>query len=277
MSYQATVFNIMISCPSDIVEEKNIIKEVIDEWNNTNSETNKKVLLPIYWKSSVSPEMYEPAQMNINKTILKNCDLLIAIFGTKVGTPTDEHPSGTIEEIEKNIEVGRPTLIYFSEKKINPLNENLSDIKKIKKFKEQYMKKGIIDSFSDENDLKGKFAKHLQITINKDEHFKISEPINYKQDKTNDNIIDDSLSDEAKELLKEASLNGNGEINIIDFEGGSLIYTNGKSFGENDGRELAKWYRGLAELEEKGLISTNDSNHKYFKLTYKGYNLADSI
>jgi len=45
MSYQATVFKVMIASPSDVAAERNVIREIITEWNNVNADARRTVLL----------------------------------------------------------------------------------------------------------------------------------------------------------------------------------------------------------------------------------------
>ncbi|MDP4027978.1 MAG: hypothetical protein Q8P42_03295 [Gallionella sp.] len=51
MSYQATVFKVMIASPSDVAAERNVIREVITEWNNLNADARRTVLLSIGWET----------------------------------------------------------------------------------------------------------------------------------------------------------------------------------------------------------------------------------
>lgn len=50
----------------------------------------------------------------INRQVLAHCDLLVGVFWTRIGTATSQHASGTVEEIEKHIASGKPTMLYFS-------------------------------------------------------------------------------------------------------------------------------------------------------------------
>ena len=43
MSYQATVFKVMIASPGDVAAERNVIREVITEWNNVNADARRTV------------------------------------------------------------------------------------------------------------------------------------------------------------------------------------------------------------------------------------------
>src|SRR3989338_799169 len=89
VTYKATVINVMIASPSDVPEEeRRIVRDVIDAWNAINAEERSLVLIPKGWESHSSPEMGERPQEVINKQILRSCDLLIAVFGTRLGSPT---------------------------------------------------------------------------------------------------------------------------------------------------------------------------------------------
>jgi len=95
MSYKATVFKVMIASPSDVASERNLIREILHEWNVINSDMRKIVLLPIAWETHSSPEMGDRPQAIINKQ-LKDCDLLVGVFWARIGTATGEYPSGTV-------------------------------------------------------------------------------------------------------------------------------------------------------------------------------------
>jgi hypothetical protein len=68
----------------------------------------------------LSPEMGDSAQSIINRTVLQECDLLVGIFWTRIGTPTEEYASGTVEEIERHIDSGKPAMLYFSSAPVMP-------------------------------------------------------------------------------------------------------------------------------------------------------------
>jgi hypothetical protein len=103
MPYNANVFKVMIASQGDVAGERTVIREVLAEWNVIHSDTRKVVLLPIGWETHTSPEMGERPQAIINKQILKDCDLLVGVFWTRIGTATGDYASGTVEEIEKHI------------------------------------------------------------------------------------------------------------------------------------------------------------------------------
>ena len=95
-------FKNIIASPSDVGAERDEIEQTIFQWNTIYSEKMSVVLLPVRWESAVIPAMSENGdpQEIINEQIVNSCDLLIGVFWTKLGTPTNAE-SGTLEEIEQ--------------------------------------------------------------------------------------------------------------------------------------------------------------------------------
>ncbi len=111
--YKARVYHIMIGAPSDIKEEVEILKNVVHKWNDLNSEKEKIVLIPKHWASSTYPTAGARPQESINKQIVDKSDLLISIFGARLGAPTGKASSGSIEEIDEHLNVGKPVMVFF--------------------------------------------------------------------------------------------------------------------------------------------------------------------
>jgi hypothetical protein len=86
---------VMIASPGDVAKARQLARDVIHEWNAVNSDDRKKVLMPIGWDTHSSPEMGDRPQAIINKQVLAGADLLIAIFWTRLGSPTGKAASGT--------------------------------------------------------------------------------------------------------------------------------------------------------------------------------------
>ena len=61
------------------------------------------MLEPVGWETHSVPELGDRPQAIINRQILRESDLLIAVFWTRIGTATGAHPSGTVEEIEEHL------------------------------------------------------------------------------------------------------------------------------------------------------------------------------
>lgn len=166
MSYKARVFRVFIASPSDVLLEREITRNVLEQWNSINSEREKIVLVPIGWETNAAPEMGRPAQDYINMDILDTCDVVIGIFWTRAGTPTRNAASGSIEEILRESPKRRITMLYFSNKPIPPSRVDTDQTLELIKFKNKVKKLSYYDVFEDEKDLESKLYRHIQVKVN---------------------------------------------------------------------------------------------------------------
>jgi fido (protein-threonine AMPylation protein) len=160
MPYNAKVIKVMIASPGDVAQERQIIKNVIHEWNAINSEDRGIVLMAVGWESHSSPSMEAAAQQVINKHILANCDLLVATFWTRVGTPANEFKSGTIEEIEEHLRAEKPAMICFSSATVRLDSVDEEQYRALQEFKQQCMTRGLIHTYESLSEFQEK-GEHL--------------------------------------------------------------------------------------------------------------------
>lgn len=89
MAYSATVLKVMIASPSDVRAERQAVQALMHEWNAIHSRSRSQVLLPLAWESNSAPALGSRAQDVINRQLTKDSDLIVAVFWTRLGTPTD--------------------------------------------------------------------------------------------------------------------------------------------------------------------------------------------
>ncbi len=273
MSYKATVFKVMIASPGDVSQERKLIREVLHDWNDIYSETRKIVLLPVAWETHSSPDMGDQPQAIISKQ-LKDYDLLVGVFWTRIGTATGEYPSGTVEEIEEHIKKGKPAMLYFSLKPVSPDEVDRDQYSELKKFKDSCKSRGLYETYSDTIEFKDTFNKHLQLKLNESYFTELSQ--SYAEsvgDSANSNMP--KLSSEAQMLLKKASLSYNGRIMQPGW--GIQIGKEPMYYGEMDPRERAAFKSAIEELQVSGLISDEGHKQEVFGVTKEGFKMADSI
>ena len=281
MGYQATVYKVMIASPGDVASERSIVREVLNEWNIVNADTRKIILLSIGWETHSVPEMGDRPQSIINKQILKDCDLLVGVFWTRIGTPTGEYASGTVEEIEEHIKANKPAMLYFSGAPVLLDSVDQAQYTELKNFKEASKAKGLFETYSDLNEFRSKFYRQLQLKMNQDEYFKI-ETLN-----SNDivqEIVESmspsipNLSREAQVLLKEASQDSAGHILKIRTTGGFSVRTNGKNLvTDRSPKTQAIWEGAIRDLQNHGLIEDREHKGEVFGITREGYEVAEML
>lgn len=277
MSYTAVTFNVMIASPGDVASERAIVRDVVYEWNAVNSSSRKIVLLPIGWESHSSPEIGASPQGIINKQVLTKCDLLIGVFWTRIGTETDNFLSGTVEEIEKHIANNKPAMLYFSSQPVAMETVDLTQIAKLKEFKQSMQKRALYESYDSHADFKAKLYRHLQLKVNEHPLFQVSAQ-NTASDVVESKTALPNLLFESRILLKEASMDPHGAIILARYIGGTSLQTNGKNLIPSEARrEVAKWEQALNELVQKNLVVARGHKGEIFEVSNLGYQIADMI
>ncbi|MGZ8910678.1 MAG: DUF4062 domain-containing protein [Methylococcaceae bacterium] len=165
MAYDSRVYRILIASPSDVEEEREIAVRVIQEWNDLYSHSRKVVLLPLRWETHTAPEFGTRPQEVINRAIVDQCDLLVGIFWTRIGTPTGKAESGTLEEIERVGKAAKPIMLYFSKVPIDPESIDLQQNETLKQFKSKTYPKGLVESYKSIIEFRDKFAKQLELKV----------------------------------------------------------------------------------------------------------------
>lgn len=280
MAYEAKVYQVMIASPSDIIQERHLAVEVIYEWNAVNSYKSEIVLLPAGWETHSAPLTGNRPQEIINKQVLKNSDLLVGIFWKRIGTPTGKFVSGTVEEIEKHIKAGKPAMLYFSDKTFPSDGVDYDQYEKLTKFKEEYRKKALVESYGSTAEFRQKFWRQLSIIINTNDYFELRMLTNSSQETLNSNhesvIVE--ISEDAQMLLAEASKDKTATIMRLDVAQGLIIQTNERQFVESDNpRSEAQWEAAVQELYSNGFIRDRGHKGEIFTVTNAGYKLADKI
>jgi hypothetical protein len=278
MSFSAEVFKVFIASPSDVAKERSIVRTVLNRWNEINAEKYNQILYPVGWETHSSPEIGDHPQNIINKRVLKDCDLLIGVFWTRFGTPTEEYDSGTEEEIEEHIKTGKPTMLYFSSQPVVPESYDHEQFKKVQEFKEKCKSRGIYEQYSSIEEFQKKLSEHIQMKINSDKTFNVDNPQEIISFEAPAQKIVSTLSEESKTLLSEAVEDPNGDIMSINTFDGRTIQTNNKNLNsENTARSRALWENALKELEDFQLIESANYKREIFKVTKLGYEVADSF
>lgn len=167
MSFDAKVFKVLIASPGDVEEERIAIPQIISEWNNNNAESNNVVLLPVKWETHSAPLLGDRAQGIINNQIVTSCDMAIGVFWTRLGSPTGVSESGTAEEIEWFIGNGKPVMLYFSSRSIDPKKIDIEQYKALTEFETRMRKVGLTGSYANLADFKEQILRQLSINVRK--------------------------------------------------------------------------------------------------------------
>lgn len=165
MAFDSRVYRILIASPSDVFEERETAVRVMQDWNDLNSNNRRVVVLPLRWETHTAPEYNVRPQEAINRRIVDDCDLIVGVFWTKLGTPTGIADSGTLEEIERVAKAGKPVMLYFSHVPMDPNKVDISQMDRLRRFKETVLSNALIESFGSSLEFRDKFASQLELKI----------------------------------------------------------------------------------------------------------------
>lgn len=272
--YQANVYRIMIGSPSDIKEEISIAREVLNNWNNLNSEKNRMVLLPIHWFISSYPAMGKHPQKLLNEQLVEKSDLMICIFGTRLGSPTDTEISGTVEEIKEHRKAGKDVMVFFKNSVDDISSVDLQQLQKIKDFKESIKNDVLWQEFSDAKDFEHKLSEKLQLYIND----------NWSNGATDDTALSLTqkieFSDDEKEIIMKWTKSRSANCHKISVKGGVYYIIGDYQYFVNSGKEEAEFDDYIERLMRVGFIELeryNKDGKPVYKLKKAAYDYVDSI
>lgn len=155
-------------------EERQAVPGIFTRWNETHHEA---ILHPKMWEIASVPELGDHPQHLITPRLLDDSELLIAIFWSKLGTPTPSEKSGTVEEIREFIKKkgARRVMVYFCNRGLSP-NINPAELARLQEFKAEMEKKGVLFEYETPKDFERELYYHLDSKISELLRGKLPEP-----------------------------------------------------------------------------------------------------
>lgn len=203
--------------------------------------------------------------------MVDDCDLLVATFWTRLGSPTGHAPSGTVEEIERHTRAGKPAMLYFSSAPAHLDSVDEAQYRALREFRSECETRGLIERYESLADLGTKFRRHLARVVL--EHFNTATSESEPEAPTIP-----ELSPSAREILMEASVDPHGAVMNVNTHSGRIVQTNGRNFVEGrNARSEAQWEGAIRELEGLNLLEAQGYKREVFRLTQEGYSLADLL
>ena len=138
----------MISAPGDQGAAVEVAQEAIKDLDDL-VHVQGHSLKAFHWKSNISGGRSERAQDVINDQT-DNCDAIIVIIGTRLGTETGDYLSGTVEELVRHTSRRRtlgPTydvLVFFNNTAaVDPLSIDAEQLSRVQEFRDSLNSMGI--------------------------------------------------------------------------------------------------------------------------------------
>lgn len=165
MPRTVTEYRCLLISPSDVAAERDALAALMQWWNaQIGSALGARVDL-VRWETHSAPDLSDAAQTVLNQQIVAGCDLGIALFWSRVGTPTSGHESGSLEEIHRLLDEGARVMVYFKGDAIPQAQIDLGQLERLQQVKAHLMEKGVVGTFQGIDDLKEKALLHLTSAV----------------------------------------------------------------------------------------------------------------
>ena len=163
MAYPTLALHLLVSAPGDVPgPDLALIRKTISQWNLNFGRTVGLTVLPVSWTEHAAAEFGERPQAILNDQIVDESDMAIAVFCDRLGTPTGEAESGTVEEIKKLVAAGKSVAILVSSAPRAPLSgERLSERQRLDGYLAEVRESAIVLDYSDDGALVGHINNFL--------------------------------------------------------------------------------------------------------------------
>lgn len=158
-------YKCLLISPSDVKEERLGLTKCVELWNAQIGDALGAKVELVKWETHSSPEMSGEPQQVLNQQIVDHCDLGVAVFWYRLGTPTKNHESGSIEEIDRMSQSGKRVLVYFCSRAIPQEALDGDQFSKLQLVKKSLQEKGLLGSYNDAENLIQQFQLHLTKVI----------------------------------------------------------------------------------------------------------------
>lgn len=158
-----TLFRVFLAAPSDVTEELFLVEDLLRDWNLQHGQQARARVELVNWRTHTWPATGKRPQALVNKQAFDACDLVIAIFWSRFGTPTGRAASGTEEEIRRGIKQRKPVLVYFSGRPAP--GQKPVEHSRIEKFKRRFGQKALFGSYNSVTGFQSALRNHLASTL----------------------------------------------------------------------------------------------------------------
>lgn len=163
MPYSSTAYQLLISAPGDVSDDDiGTLMETINRWNAIYGKQFGAVVVPTQWKLHSAAEHGGRPQGSLNAQLVEDADILIALFWSRLGSPTGESESGTVEEIETAHENGAYVAILQCSRDF-PRDVDTEQLKKLREFYSRSQGNSLMLEYDAEADL----ARHVDTILNR--------------------------------------------------------------------------------------------------------------
>lgn len=165
MTFHATVVTVLLAAPGDTNEARAAILEEVARWNGRYAKGRGFVFSPWTWDAHSTPILGDRPQSIINSQGVDKSDVVVVVFRMRLGTPTGVDISGTVEEINRAVRLGKPVHVFFYRGSV-PTNEiDPAELQRLRDFKSELESRGLYGEYDSARDLASQVRDALEFDI----------------------------------------------------------------------------------------------------------------
>jgi hypothetical protein len=151
--------NVGIASPRDVAAERDAVVRVLNYWNVRHREL---MLNAVGWEAASTPTLGDHPQNILNREVIEHCQLLVAVFWSRLGMPTPNAASGTVAEIEHFIRVKGPgrVMLYFCTRPL-PHDVDAAELARLREYKMEMTSRGLYWEYQSVEEFEGALYRHL--------------------------------------------------------------------------------------------------------------------
>lgn len=164
-------FTLVISAPGDMASDVAQVEGIVRALNHA-LDLRNVVVRTRHWSHSATPGIGTEGQEVVRRQLLEECDILVALIGKRLGTPTTEHESGTVDEImsmcrrDGSMFSGHHVQVYFKNEAVPMEERALADAARVIAFKKRAEDSGIFyGTYQSSDDLSAALLPNIQRAI----------------------------------------------------------------------------------------------------------------
>jgi hypothetical protein len=158
-------YKCLLISPGDLGGARSSVRDAVARWNGSIGEALDIKIELLAWETHGVPDASGSAQKVLNKQIVDKADLGIALFWTRLGTPTEAASSGSVEEIDRLLARGARLLIYRCTAPTDPSTIDLKQLGELTQYLDTLGGRALLGTFDSPIQLARDLSFHLTQAI----------------------------------------------------------------------------------------------------------------
>lgn len=164
MTYSAMAHRLLISAPGDVpASDVDTVVTTVGRWNVMYGQQLGAVVVPTHWGTHSTAEHGPRPQASLNDQLVDEADLVIALFWHRLGSPTGEADSGTLEEIERAAKSGAYVAVLRCRRDIPQDAIDITQLQRLDDYMQDARSRSLIHDYADVDVL----SRHVEAAVNR--------------------------------------------------------------------------------------------------------------